>query len=246
MIDYRAGVRVGVNVGAVALGLLACVGATALAALPNPLADGLRHCAGESDQAKRLACFDALAAGLPKVEADQFGLTADIARKRQPQVKSQPPATVAGGMAAGGTAPAAGTTGATTNKAATPTAASTSGAAATAGAATRDTATASTATTGGVMTGSARTAAVTGTAAPNTAQAKPGEEVLPGKITALRQASGGVLVFTLDNDQVWVQADADSRFSFKVGDDVRIEHGAMGSFWLAANKGRKTKVKRVS
>ena len=25
-----------------------------------PLADGLRRCAGESDEAKRLACFDAL------------------------------------------------------------------------------------------------------------------------------------------------------------------------------------------
>jgi hypothetical protein len=158
-------VRVGAVVG---LALLACAGAPAPAALPNPLADGLRHCASESDQAKRLACFDTLAAGLPKVEADQFGLTADVARKRQTA------------------------------------------------------------------------------APPNKAEPKPAEQSLPGKITALRQASGGVLVFTLDNNQVWVQADADTRFSFNVGDDVRIEHGVMGSFWLAANKGRKTKVKRIS
>jgi hypothetical protein len=177
----HARVRVGVIVG---IALLACADAPALAALPNPLADGLRHCASESDQAKRLACFDALAAELPKVEADQFGLTADVARKRQPPVKSQSAARATGDTAAAGP--------------------------------------------------------------PNEADPKPAGQSLPGKITALRQASGGVLVFTLDNNQVWVQADADTRFSFNVGDDVRIERGAMGSFWLAANKGRKTKVKRIS
>jgi hypothetical protein len=184
-------IHVGVRIGAVVgIALLACVGAQALAALPDPLADGLRHCAGESDQAKRLACFDALAAGLPKVEADQFGLTADIARKRQPQAKSQSPATATAGTVAGSTA--------------------------------------------------------AGGASPTKVEPKPAGQALPGKITAIRQASGGVLVFTLDNNQVWVQADADTRFSFNVGEDVRIEHGAMGSFWLAANKGRKTKVKRIS
>jgi len=178
-------INVGFRVGAVVgILLLACAGApAAVAALPDPLAEGLRHCAGESDQAKRLACFDALAAGLPKVEADQFGLTADIAHKRQPQGKSQAAA-------------------------------------------------------------SANPSAANGAVAANTPRTA--GEALPGKITALRQASGGVWVFTLDNHQQWVQADADSRFSFKVGDDVRIEHGAMGSFWLSANKGRKTKVKRSS
>ncbi len=216
MIDVEARAGVGAHVGAVVgLALLACVGAPASAALPNPLADGLRQCASESDQAKRLTCFDALAAGLPKVEADQFGLTADIARKRQPQVK-QPGTTAAGGTGTNGTLTAGTTTTITAN---------------TVGSATRAT---------------AGTAGTMGAATPNKAEAKPHGEVLPGKITALRQASGGVLVFTLDNNQVWAQADADTRFSFKVGDDVRIEHGAMGSFWLAATKGRKTKVKRVS
>ena len=202
------GFRVGAVVG---MALLVCAGAPAAAALPNPLADGLRHCAGESDQAKRLACFDALAAGLPKVEADQFGLTADIARKHQPPVKSQPGTTGTEGTVAGRT------TGTATHEAAATTAAATPGTAGVGGAVTR-----------------------------NKAEAKPPGDVLPGKIVALRQASGGVLVFTLDNNQQWVQADADSRFSFRVGDEVRIEHGAMGSFWLAANKGRKTKVKRIS
>jgi hypothetical protein len=132
-------------------------------ALTNPLADGLRRCAGETDQAKRLACFDALAATLPKVEADQFGLTADIARKRDP-------------------------------------------------------------------VGERRVA----------------NSVLPGKIVALREAADGQLVFTLDNQQVWIQTELKSRIQFAVGDVVHIEHGAMGSLWLAADKGRKTRVRRIS
>jgi hypothetical protein len=148
----------------------ACIGVVLLCsatlpahALTNPLADGLRRCAGETDQAKRLACFDALAATLPKIEADQFGLTADIAHKRDPVGEQQA-----------------------------------------------------------------------------------AEAVLPGKIVALREAAAGQLVFTLDNQQVWIQTEVKSRIQFAVGDVVHIEHGAMGSLWLAADKGRKTRVKRIS
>jgi hypothetical protein len=147
-------------------GLLVCVltcASVTAQALPNPLADGLRRCAAETDQAKRLACFDALAASVPKVEADQFGLTSDIAQKRDP-----------------------------------------------------------------------------------VAVQKTVETVLPGKIVALRLGARGELVFTLDNRQVWDQAQVEPNKEFKIGEDVHIEHGAMGSLWLAADKGRKTKVKRIS
>jgi hypothetical protein len=206
-------IHVGFRVGAVAeIMLLACAGGPALGALPDPLADGLRHCAGESDHAKRLACFDALVARLPKVEADQFGLTADIARKRQ-QPKGPAAVTATAGTASGGQASGGGARGTGTNAAAT--------------------------------TGAQETAPMMATT-PNKGEPNPGGQSLAGKITAVRQAAGGVLVFTLDNNQVWVQADTDTRFNFSIGDDVRIEHGAMGSFWLAASKGRKTKVKRVS
>jgi hypothetical protein len=143
--------------------VLLCLATLPAHALTNPLADGLRRCAGETDQAKRLACFDALAATLPKIEADQFGLTADITHKRDP-VSEHPVA----------------------------------------------------------------------------------EAVLPGKIVALREAAEGKLVFTLDNQQVWIQAETNSRVQFAVGEVVHIEHGAMGSLWLAADKGRKTRVKRIS
>jgi hypothetical protein len=146
--------------------VLACAAGPALAALPNPLADALRKCANEADQARRLACFDALAATLPKVEADQFGLTADIAHKREPAAEKGRP--------------------------------------------------------------------------------KPPQESLSATITAVRESANGELIFTLDNQQVWTQAQVDSRFRFAVGDPVHIEHGVMGSLWLAADKGRKTRVKRIS
>lgn len=142
--------------------LLSCLASPAMA-LNNPLVDGVRHCASETDQAKRLACFDALATTLPKVQADQFGLTADIARKRDP-----------------------------------------------------------------------------------VAERATAEAVLPGTIVALGESKDGHFIFTLDNKQVWIQTEIKSSIAFEVGDAVHIEHGAMGSLWLAADKGRKTRVKRVS
>ena len=147
------------------MALLGCAAAPALAALPNPLAEGLRKCASEADQARRLACFDALAATVPKVEADQFGLTADIARKHDPATPAPP------------------------------------------------------------------------LVAP---------EILPGKIVSLRETSSGELIFTLDNKQVWMQTQVEAGKRFAVGENVHIEHGAMGTWWLAAEKGRKTRVKRIS
>ncbi len=144
------------------LGLLFFVGAPAWA-LPDPLAAGLKKCAAEEDQDKRLACFDALVTTLPKVQADSFGMTADIVRKRDPVFDHEPDSAV-----------------------------------------------------------------------------------LPGKIVALSQTPKGEFIFTLDNQQVWIQAQAEPSKRFVVGDVVHIEHGAMGSWWLAADKARKTKVKRIS
>jgi hypothetical protein len=136
-------------------------GAPVLAAI-EPLADGLRRCSLETDKAKRLACFDALAGALPKIESDQFGMTVDIARKRDP--------------------------------AAVP---------------------------------------------------KSESETLTGKITALQEAPRGEYIFTLDNGQIWIQAELRTNIRFVVGEAVQIEHGAMGSLWLAADHHRKTRVKRI-
>jgi hypothetical protein len=142
--------------------LVAAVCLPALAGT-DTLSDGLRRCASETGQTQRLACFDKLAASLPKVEADKFGMTADIAHKRAPTEDYD-------------------------NK----------------------------------------------------------KEVLTGTIRALRQGPRGELIFTLDNNQVWRQDQPSPNISFSVGEAVRIEHGSMSSLWLAADHGRKTKVRRVS
>lgn len=141
--------------------LLALAGAPAPAAI-EPLADGLRRCSLETDQGKRLACFDALAGALPKIESDQFGMTVDIARKRDP-----------------------------------------------------------------------------------VAAAKSENEALSGKIAALQEAPHGEYIFTLDNGQIWIQAELRTSIRFAVGDAVQIEHGAMSSLWLSADHHRKTRVKRI-
>ena len=143
----------------------ACTAAVSLPSLAgtDALSDGVRRCASESDQTKRLACFDTLAASLPKVQADKFGMTAEIAHKRAPTEDYG-------------------------NK----------------------------------------------------------KEVLTSTIRAVREGSRGELIFTLDNDQVWRQDQPSANITFSVGDAVRIEHGAMSSLWLAADHGRKTKVKRIS
>lgn len=141
--------------------LLTAASAPIFAAI-EPLAEGLRQCSLETDSARRLACFDALASALPKIRSDQFGMTVDIERKRDP-----------------------------------------------------------------------------------VAVAKSENESLPGKITALIQAPQGEYIFTLDNGQMWIQAEQRTNVHFEVGEAVRIEHGAMGSLWLAADHHRKTRVKRI-
>jgi hypothetical protein len=133
----------------------------ALAAAEN-LHDALRRCARESDPAQRLACFDAIVSTLPQVEADRFGMTADIERRRDPLAVQQ---------------------------------------------------------------------------------AK--DEVLSGKISGLSQTPQGEWIFTLDNRQVWLQAEASANIQFAVGEDVHIEHGAMSALWLVADKHRKVRVKRL-
>jgi hypothetical protein len=134
-----------------------------LAAAPEPLVEAVRRCAAQADQTQRLACFDAVANTLPKIQADKFGMTAEIAEKRKEPEKRWV-----------------------------------------------------------------------------------NDETLAGKIRALREAARGELIFTLDNDQVWIQAEPSPNLRFSVGEAVHIEHGAMSSLWLVADHGRKTKVKRLS
>jgi hypothetical protein len=145
-----------------AIVILAAAGYLPVLGATESLEAAVRRCAKESDQAQRLACFDAIVSTLPRLEADRFGMTAEIERKRDPgaleQAKSQ---------------------------------------------------------------------------------------VLSGKISDLQQAPHGEWIFTLDNQQVWLQAEPKASIEFAIGEAVHIEHGAMGSLWLVAEKNRKVRVKRL-
>jgi hypothetical protein len=128
----------------------------------EPVPDGLRRCSLQTDEKQRLACFDALVAALPTIKTQQFGMTAEVARRQNPA-----------------------------------------------------------------------------------SAASSESEKLTAKISALHEARSGELVFTLDNDQVWMQAEPQSNLRFFVGDAVQLEYGALGSLWLTADHHRKTKVRRI-
>jgi hypothetical protein len=64
-------------------------------------------------------------------------------------------------------------------------------------------------------------------------------------ITQLKQAADGHIVFSLDNDQVWRQLNAEGELLAKQGDAVTISRGALGSYWLQIKSGRGCKVMRL-
>ncbi len=72
-----------------------------------------------------------------------------------------------------------------------------------------------------------------------------GLKEITGKVTEVGAKPHGELVVTLDNGQVWAERTASSKIKVKVGDTVKIESGALGSFVLIAPNGRSSKVARV-
>jgi hypothetical protein len=68
---------------------------------------------------------------------------------------------------------------------------------------------------------------------------------ISGKVTEVGTRPHGEIVVTLDNGQVWAERSASRKIKVKVGDTVRIESGALGSFVLIAPNGRSSKVARV-
>lgn len=57
--------------------------------------------------------------------------------------------------------------------------------------------------------------------------------------------AGGELRVTLDNGQVWQQLATGERFRLKVGDQVTIKPGVLGSYFLEGPYRRSMKVKRL-
>ncbi len=64
-------------------------------------------------------------------------------------------------------------------------------------------------------------------------------------VTAVGAKPYGELVVTLDNGQMWAEIAPGSKLKVKLGDSVKIEAGALGSFRLIAPNGRSSKVARV-
>jgi hypothetical protein len=56
---------------------------------------------------------------------------------------------------------------------------------------------------------------------------------LSSRIAAVTYKIRGEAVITLDNGQVWEQAEVQSRVPLKPGDLISIRRGALGSFWLS-------------
>jgi tRNA-dihydrouridine synthase len=52
-------------------------------------------------------------------------------------------------------------------------------------------------------------------------------------------------VVTLDNGQVWRQAETRASFEAHAGDAVTVSSGAIGSFWLATDVHNRTRVERI-
>lgn len=69
-------------------------------------------------------------------------------------------------------------------------------------------------------------------------------ESLSGKVTKVAAKPYGQLIVTLDNGQTWTEIQANSGLRVKVGDQVTVKAGALGSYSLVAN-GRSGKVTRV-
>lgn len=75
-----------------------------------------------------------------------------------------------------------------------------------------------------------------------------GEKPLTEITAAVKAVSAkphGQRVITLENGQVWVELAPGSKISVKAGDTVKIEAGALGSFFLIAPNGRSSKVSRI-
>jgi len=73
---------------------------------------------------------------------------------------------------------------------------------------------------------------------------------VPKEITArvsqieMRRTTG-VLVVTLDNEQVWMEDQPSAYYPLKIGDTVRIRAAALGSYMMFAPSKRTTRVTRI-
>jgi hypothetical protein len=68
---------------------------------------------------------------------------------------------------------------------------------------------------------------------------------LVAHITAVSQNPAGEFVVTLDNGQVWEEAEATSHLPLRTGDNITIKRGMLGAFYMSAKQALGLRVKRV-
>jgi len=75
--------------------------------------------------------------------------------------------------------------------------------------------------------------------------AEPELQELASRITSVKNAGDGKLIFYLENGQVWRQVVAGGALLIKPGEIATLMPGALGSFWLKAPSSGRTKVTRL-
>lgn len=73
----------------------------------------------------------------------------------------------------------------------------------------------------------------------------PAPAALHAHIVGISRAGADRQIFELDNAQTWQQIELDPDFAVRMGQEVTISKGALGSFWLAIDSHRATRVKRI-
>lgn len=65
------------------------------------------------------------------------------------------------------------------------------------------------------------------------------------KVASLKRKPTGEFIANMANGQVWEQTELNSKARLRAGSEVRIKHGAFGSFLLVTPDGIGTRVRRV-
>lgn len=66
-----------------------------------------------------------------------------------------------------------------------------------------------------------------------------------GIVVSLSRSDSGLITLTLDNEQVWRQADSEATLTIETGDSVTISRASLGTFRLLDKRGRTARFKRV-
>jgi len=83
--------------------------------------------------------------------------------------------------------------------------------------------------------------------APKTAGEPERQELkeIRGQVASLHRTADGMIVLTLDNDQVWHQEDSGATLIIDAGDSVTITRASLGTFRITDKRGHSARFKRV-